>query len=54
MYIKEKYSSALAKIITNFDQVYLDTCSLMEESFPEFMDYLDGSREYWNKENIGQ
>ena len=52
MYIKEKYSSALAKIITNFDQVYLDTCSLMEESFPEFMDYLDGSREYWNKEDI--
>ncbi|MCQ2771704.1 MAG: hypothetical protein MJ238_00285 [Bacilli bacterium] len=47
MYSDEIKSSELAKKLLVFDLVYLDTCSLMEDSFPLFMDLLVKSRYYW-------
>lgn len=47
MYSEEIKSSNLAKFLNNFDKVFMDTCSLMEDSFPLFMDCLVKSREYW-------
>ena len=47
MYSEEIKSSNLAKFLNNFDKVFMDTCSLMEDSFPVFMDCLVKSREYW-------
>ncbi|MCR5349337.1 MAG: hypothetical protein K6E59_07020 [Bacilli bacterium] len=46
MYSDENKSSALAKYLNTFDYVLIDTCSLMEESFPEWMDILRGSKAY--------
>jgi len=45
-YNEEAGSSKLAITLKRFDLVFLDTCSLMEETFPLFMDYLVGSRYY--------
>lgn len=45
-YKEEAGSSTLAVLLKRFDLVFMDTCSLMEESFPLFMDYLVGSRYY--------
>lgn len=47
MYSEELKPSNLAKELSAFDYVFLDTCSLMEDSFPSFMDTLTKSREYW-------
>jgi rRNA-processing protein FCF1 len=47
MYSEETKSSALAKFLSVYDYVFVDTCSLMEDSFPTFMDSLTASREYW-------
>lgn len=47
MYSEEAKSSNLAKFICNFNKVFLDTCSLMEDSFPQFMETLDNARDYW-------
>ena len=47
MYSEEIKSSNLAKFLNNFDKVFMDTCSLMEDSFPLFMDCLVKSHEYW-------
>ena len=47
MYSEEAKSSNLAKFLCNFNKAFLDTCSLMEDSFPQFMETLDGAREYW-------
>ncbi len=47
MYIEEKKSSAFGLILAGFDYVFLDTCSLMEEEFPEFMELLWNSKDYW-------
>jgi rRNA-processing protein FCF1 len=47
MYSEETKSSNLAKFLGIYDYVFLDTCSLMEDSFPAFMDVLTASREYW-------
>lgn len=49
MYNEETGSSKLAKFLMIYDYVFLDTCSLMEDSFPAFMDTLSGSREYWKE-----
>lgn len=49
MYSDEIQSSELAKKLLVFDLVYLDTCSLMEDSFPLFMDLLVKSRYYWKE-----
>lgn len=47
MYSQEKQFSNLAKILSNYDRVIIDTCSLMDEGFPQFMDQLVGSKRYW-------
>ncbi len=49
MYSEENRSSGLAKFLSNYDYVYLDTCSLMEDGFPIFMDALVASKEYWKE-----
>lgn len=49
MYSEENRSSGLAKFLSNYDYVYLDTCSLMEDGFPLFMDALVASKEYWKE-----
>ncbi len=47
MYSQEKQFSSLAKILSNYDRVIIDTCALMDEGFPQFMDTLVGSKRYW-------
>jgi len=47
MYSEEMKSSTLAKLLCNFNKVFVDTCSLMEDSFPRFMETLDNGRDYW-------
>jgi rRNA-processing protein FCF1 len=47
MYSEETKSSSLAKFLSIYDYVFVDTCSLMEDSFPVFMDNLTSSHEYW-------
>lgn len=49
MYSEETKASGLAKLLSNFDLVLLDTCSLMEDSFPLFMDALVTSHGYWKE-----
>ncbi len=50
MYSQEKQFSSLAKVLSNYDRVIIDTCSLMGEGFPQFMDTLVGSKKYWKKD----
>lgn len=49
MYSEETKPSNLAKFLSGFDYVFLDTCSLMEDGFPAFMDTLVPSKEYWKE-----
>ena len=49
MYIDENKSSVLAKVMNPFDYVIIDTCSLMDEAFPEWMDVLQNAKEYRKK-----
>lgn len=51
MYAKEKHSSSLATLICSYSYTLLDTSSLMEEGFPEFMDNLSEAKSYFKKEN---
>ena len=46
MFSDENNSSSLAKLLNSFDFVIMDTCSLMEESFPNFMDILVNAKDY--------
>lgn len=50
MYNEELKSSKLAQFLNDYDYVFVDTCSLMEDSFPLFMDYLFKSKEYWKED----
>ncbi len=50
MYQEELQSSSLAKFLNEYDYVFVDTCSLMEDTFPLFMDKLVSSKEYWREE----
>lgn len=50
MYQEELESSSLAKFLNEYDYVFVDTCSLMEDTFPLFMDKLVSSKEYWREE----
>ena len=50
MYNEELKSSKLAQFLNDYDYVFVDTCSLMEDSFPLFMDYLSKSKEYWKED----
>src|SRR5574344_2350649 len=49
MYSEENKSSTLAKFLSIYDYVFVDTCSLMEDGFPSFMDTLSASKEYWKE-----
>ncbi|MCI1245365.1 MAG: hypothetical protein LKG11_05430 [Bacilli bacterium] len=49
MYKEETKSSNLAKQLSAYDFAFVDTCSLMEDSFPVFMDTLVTSKEYWRE-----
>ena len=49
MYRDENKSSSLAKYLNGFDYVIIDTCSLMEESFPEWMEILHKAKAYRKK-----
>lgn len=46
MFSDENKSSSLAKFLNNFDYVIVDTCSLMEDGFPYFMDALVNAKTY--------
>ncbi|MDY5440784.1 MAG: hypothetical protein SPG64_00980 [Candidatus Enteromonas sp.] len=46
MYTNENKAVELAKFLLDFDYVIIDTCSLMESSFPVWMDRLVLAREY--------
>lgn len=50
MYNEELKSSKLAQFLNDYDYVFVDTCSLMEDSFPLFMDHLSKSKEYWKED----
>lgn len=50
MFSDENKSSSLAKLLNSFDFVIMDTCSLMEDGFPPFMDILVNAKDYL-KEN---
>lgn len=52
MYSDENKSSTLAKFLNPFDYVIIDTCSLMEEAFAEWMDILRNAKEYRKKDQI--
>ena len=49
MYSDENKSSVLAKFLNGFDYVLIDTCSLMDDAFPEWMDALHGAKAYRKK-----
>ena len=49
MFQDEHKASSLAKDLLPFDYVIVDTCSLMDDDFPFFMDVLDRSRSYIDK-----
>ena len=46
MYSDENRSVALAKYLNGFDYAVIDTCSLMEDSFAEWMDVLTNAKIY--------
>ena len=50
MYSDENRSSSLAKLLNGFDQVILDTSSLMVDGFPSWMDVLANAKEYVKEE----
>ena len=44
MYTDEKRYSILAKQLRNYDYVIIDTCSLMDESFPDWMNVFEKAK----------
>lgn len=46
MYNDENRAMALAKQLNGFDYVLIDTCSLMEDAFPAWMDRLVAAQDY--------
>lgn len=49
MYSEEMKASSLAKLFAIYDLALVDTSSLMEDSFPAFMDVLANSKDYWKE-----
>ena len=45
-YSDENKASSLAKLLSGYDLVMLDTCSLMEDCFPEWLDILNEAKDY--------
>ena len=52
MYSDENRSVALAKYLNGFDYAVIDTCSLMEDSFAEWMDILTNAKIYLANSNV--
>ncbi|MCR5490635.1 MAG: hypothetical protein K6F32_00705 [Bacilli bacterium] len=50
MFSDEQYSSSLAKFLSDFDYAIVDTCSLMDDAFPVWMDILHGAKDYLNED----
>ena len=50
MYSDENKSSALARYLNTFDYVIIDTCSLMDDGFPLWLDVLRNAKTYRKKE----
>ena len=50
MYSDERAASSLAKFLSEFDYAMIDTCSLMEDAFPLWMDVLNNAKSYLNNE----
>lgn len=46
MFSDENKAASLAKFLCGNDYVIVDTCSLMEESFPIWLDSLDAAKDY--------
>lgn len=46
MYKDEINSSSLAELLSPFNYLIVDTCSLMDPNFPEWMDVLANAKEY--------
>ncbi len=46
MFSDENKAASLARLLTGFDSVILDTCSLMEDSFPEWLDVYNQAKGY--------
>ena len=44
MYTEEKRYSVLARQLKNFDYLLIDTCSLMDESFPDWMNVFEKAK----------
>ena len=47
MYKNEIHASLLAKLLLNYNYVMIDTCSLMEDSFPLFADDLEVAKKHY-------
>lgn len=52
MFIDENKASSLARFLSNYDYVILDTCSLMEESFPSWLDTLNQAKDYLTEDFV--
>ena len=48
MFSEEQYATSLAKFLSDFDYAIVDTCSLMDDAFPKWMDILHGAKDYLN------
>ena len=46
MYRDEQLASSLAKLLASFDYAMIDTCSMMEDAFPLWLDILELSKPY--------
>ena len=45
MFSEEQYATSLAKFLSDFDYAIVDTCSLMDDAFPKWMDILHGAKD---------
>ncbi len=52
MFIDENKASSLARFLSNYDYVILDTCSLMEDSFPSWLDTLNQAKDYLTEDFV--
>ncbi len=52
MFSDENKASSLARFLMNYDYVILDTCSLMEDSFPSWLDTLNQAKDYLTEDFV--
>ena len=46
MYRDEQFASSLAKVFDEYDEAMIDTCSMMEEAFPNWLEIYEKSKKY--------